>query len=57
MQTLKMSLLFCWVVVFSCGEKPAVTAANKNWMKKEGSAAAEKLKWMSLDDAATSLKK
>ncbi len=56
MQTLKMCLLFCWVVVFSCGEKPAVNAHKGNWMKKERSAPAEKMKWMSLDEAAASLK-
>jgi len=57
MQTLKLSLLFCWVVVFSCGEKPAVTAENGNWLKKEKAATAEKLKWMSLDDVQAGLKK
>lgn len=56
MQTLKMCLLFSWVAVFSCGEKPAVMAQKKNWLKKE-KAAAEKLKWISLDAAADGLKK
>jgi thioredoxin-related protein len=57
MQTLKMSLLFCWVVVFSCAEEPAVKAGKEHWMQKEGGATTEKLKWMSLDDAAAGLEK
>jgi hypothetical protein len=57
MQTLKMSVLFCWLVVFSCAEKPAVTAAKMKWQGNGKEAAAEKLKWLSLDDAAAGLKK
>lgn len=55
MQTLKLSVLFCWLVVFSCAEKPALPA-EKMKLKAEA-AAAEKLKWITLDDAATGLKK
>ena len=55
MQTLKLSVLFCWLVVFSCAEKPepALTGAKTNIDKNTG----EKLKWMTLDEAAASLKK
>lgn len=53
MQTLKLSVLFCWLVVFSCAEKPALKGEKKNFDKNT----AEKLKWMSLDEAAAGLKK
>jgi thioredoxin-related protein len=53
MQTLKLSVLFCWLIVFSCGEKPALKAEKKDWNKNT----VEKLKWMSLEDAATGLQK
>src|SRR6188474_307275 len=53
MQTLKLSVLFCWLAVFSCAEKPALNAEKKNWKKTN----AEKLKWMTLDDAAAGLQK
>ena len=43
MQTLKLGVLFSWIVVFSCGQKPVVTA--------------EKVKWMTLDEVAVSLQK
>jgi len=56
MQTLKMSVFFCWLVVFSCAEKPAVTAAKIKWQGNGKEAAAEKLKWLSLEDAAAGLK-
>jgi thioredoxin-related protein len=55
MQTLKISLLFCWLVVFSCAEKPAVTA--EELIQQEGSVITEKLKWMSVDEAAAGLQK
>jgi thioredoxin-related protein len=42
MQTLKMSVLFCFTLVFSCAQRPAETK--------------EKLQWLALDDAATNLK-
>src|SRR5690349_2091633 len=57
MRTLKMSVFFCWLLVFSCAEKPAVTVGEMNWDRSGNEAAAEKLKWMSLDDAAAGLKK
>ncbi len=53
MQTLKLSVLFCWLVVFSCAEKPALKGDKKNWKETT----AEKLNWMSLEDAAAGLKK
>jgi len=55
MQTLKLSVLFCWLVVFSCAEKPepALKGDKKSFYKNT----AEKLKWMSLDEAAADLKK
>jgi len=43
MQTLKMSLLFCWIVVFSCAESPVMTT--------------EKVQWLTVEEAAASLKK
>jgi thioredoxin-related protein len=43
MQTLKMLVLFCYTLIFSCAQRPAVTA--------------EKLQWMALEDAAAGLKK
>ena len=55
MQTLKILFLFCWVVVFSCAEKPAVTTGNL--IQQEGSATAEKMKWLSVDEAAAGLQK
>jgi len=57
MRTLKMSVFFCWLVVFSCAEKPAVTAENMKLKRPGNEVAAEKLKWLSLDDAAAGLKK
>ena len=57
MRTLKMSVFFCWLVVFSCAEKPAVTAENMKLSRPGNEAAAEKLKWLSIDDAAADLKK
>jgi thioredoxin-related protein len=56
MQTLKLSVLFCWIIVFSCGEKPAISANKMKWAKQKEEARAEKLKWMTLDDAAAGLK-
>ena len=41
MQNLKLVVLFVWVGVFSCGEKPAMMA--------------DKTKWMTLDQVADSL--
>lgn len=43
MQTLKMMVLFSWIVVFSCAQKPA--------------AKFEKLQWMAIEDVTGSLKK
>ena len=43
MQALKISVLFCWIVIFSCAQRPAITA--------------EKLQWMTLEDVTTNLKK
>lgn len=42
MQTLKLALLFGWIIVFSCGQRPA--AGNG------------KLKWLTLDQVADSLR-
>jgi thioredoxin-related protein len=42
MQTLKLTVLFGWLTIFSCAQKPA---AEK-----------EKLQWMSLDEVAASMK-
>jgi hypothetical protein len=56
MQTLKMLVLFSWLAVFSCAEKPAVTA-EKMKLRAGSETTTEKLKWMSLDDAAAGLKK
>jgi thioredoxin-related protein len=57
MRTLKMSVFFCWLVVFSCAEKPAVTAEKMKLKQSGNEAKAEKLKWISLDDASANLKK
>jgi thioredoxin-related protein len=43
MQTFKLGVLFGWIVVFSCGQKPVATA--------------EKVKWMTLEEVAVSLQK
>lgn len=43
MQALKLSVLFGWVMIFSCAQKPAEKAA-------------EKLKWMTLQQVEDSLK-
>jgi Highly conserved protein containing a thioredoxin domain len=43
MQTLKLTVLFGWLAIFSCAQKPAVEK--------------EKLAWMSLDEVAASMKK
>ncbi|THU39928.1 DUF255 domain-containing protein [Niastella caeni] len=56
MQTLKMLVLFCWVVVFSCAEKPAIHAKEMKW-KLTNAATVEKLKWMTLEDVASGLEK
>src|SRR3982751_2067581 len=55
MQTLKVSLLFCWVVVFSCAEKPSINAKRMD-LGSAGTATAEKLKWMTLEEVAAGLK-
>jgi thioredoxin-related protein len=44
MQTLKMLVLFCYAAVFSCAQRPVTPTG-------------EKLPWMTVEDAATSLKK
>jgi Highly conserved protein containing a thioredoxin domain len=43
MQSLKLTVLFGWLTIFSCAQKPA--------------AQTEKLAWMTLDQAAASMKK
>jgi thioredoxin-related protein len=43
MQTLKLMVLFGWLTIFSCAQKPA--------------AEAEKLQWMTLDEVVASMKK
>ncbi|WP_205512542.1 thioredoxin family protein [Longitalea arenae] len=57
MQTLKMSVLFCWLAVFSCAEKPAIKADEGNLTGRGKELSAEKLQWMTLDDVANGLKK
>src|SRR5688500_19886629 len=57
MQVLKMSVLFCWLGVFSCAEKPVVKAGGMEWRKLEKAPPAEKLKWMTLEEVAAGLKK
>jgi thioredoxin-related protein len=43
MQTLKLTVLFGWIIIFSCAQKPA--------------AEADKLPWLSLDQVAANMKK
>ena len=56
MQTLRLSVLFCWVVVFSCAEQPAVNADRLEWSNRDKASTKEKLKWMTMEDAAAGLK-
>ena len=35
MQALKISVLFCWVVVFSCAQQPAVNADRLEWSTRK----------------------
>lgn len=32
MQTLKLALLFGWIIVFSCGQRPAATSDKTQWL-------------------------
>ncbi|WP_207513296.1 thioredoxin family protein [Longitalea luteola] len=57
MQTLKISVLFCWIVVFSCAEKPAIKADKGNWITAGKEEADKKLQWMTLEDVAAGLQK
>lgn len=54
MQTLKLVVLFGWIAIFSCGQRPA---RYDKPISGDNAAIADKTQWMSLQAAADSLEK